>query len=142
MNRKLTEKQYKLLVDVADQCKTWKEVVELIEDFTSVEFGRTDAGTLFKVMALVNPETRDLTHDKYVEKEKRYVWNLSMGENSIYVKRLFMNNSYQDGKRLRFVSEYLTGTGDTAYPDDEKLTEAEVQEWGYNPYAFDKEEVK
>lgn len=142
MNRKLTEKQYWILITAANQRKTLEDIAELVEDFTSVEFGRMDTDTLLQIMALANPETRAWAHDKFVEKEKRYVWNLSMGENSIYVKRLFMNNSYQDGKRMRFVSEYLSGTGDTVYPDDEKLTEAEVREWGYNPDAFDKKEVK
>ena len=125
MTKKLTENQYQLLVSSVDRQETLDSIVSLVENFASVELGSTDKDTLFKIMALANPKTRDTAHDRYIEKEKKYYWNTKK------------KNEHGHSMNL------LHGAGGVVQmmgPKD-ALTETEIREWGYNPDMFDKELV-
>jgi len=75
-------------------------------------------------------------HNKFVEKEKKYVWTL---------KRTAAWNGVENYKRLfrtvnGDISDVLKEKDEDIY-EEEYLTETEISECGYNPEMFDKEEV-
>jgi len=89
-----------------------------------------------EAVALMNPLTREWAHDKFVEKEKKYVWTL---------KRTAAWNGVENYKRLfrtvnGDISDVLKEKDEDIY-EEEYLTETDIKEWGYNPEMFDKEEV-
>lgn len=85
--------------------------------------------------ALINPATREWAHEQFVEKEKRYVWtSKKKTDASDLFMRLFKS------KRGYIGSTVVIENDDTGL--DEKLTESEIREWGYDPERFDKEEVR
>lgn len=139
MTKKLTENQYQLLVSSVDRQETLDSIVSLVENFASVELGSTDKDTLFKIMALANPKTRDTAHGKYVEKENKYIWNLEISVQSPYVKRLVRKD---DTSGSSLISEYLADKKDVYFVKEEILTESEIRAWGYAPEAFERVEVK
>jgi len=75
-----------------------------------------------EAVALMNPLTREWAHDKFVEKEKRYVW------------RLKTNNSY------RLTTHGGATQVNISRSSESLLTESEIKAWGYNPEMFDREE--
>ncbi|WKY79083.1 hypothetical protein PH197_07465 [Leuconostoc lactis] len=90
-----------------------------------------------QAVALMNIVTRELVHDRFVEKEKQYVWNSKKTlayKDFDYHKRLFRSQSGDVAGVLKAKSERAL--------EVEKLTETEIREWGYDPERFDKEEVK
>ncbi|WP_273718090.1 hypothetical protein [Leuconostoc mesenteroides] len=73
-----------------------------------------------QVVALMNLETREWAHDKFVEKEKKYFWKL----NGLYlIKDIYDGSIIFDRHKKLF-------------------TESEIKVWGYNPEMFDREEVQ
>lgn len=74
------------------------------------------------------------TEEQFVEKEKKYLWTLKKVD-----KR---------GIRMRLYKEYFGrvqsffSVTNVNIDDNEKLTETEIREWGYNPEMFNKEEAE
>lgn len=133
---KFTEEQYHEII------KAWQSENSYIHKTDSVIYCLIDDLNLSvkligdEALALANPLTREWAHEQYVEKEKRYVWTSkkSMVCNGVEkYKRLFRKS---DGD----IAGFLTEKDAVVYED--RLTESEVREWGYNPEMFDKEEVK
>lgn len=87
-----------------------------------------------QAVALMNPATRELAHEQFVEEEKKYVWTLKKVDKS--------------GIKMRLYKEYFGrvrpffSVKNANIDDNEKLTETEIKAWGYNPEMFDKEEVE
>lgn len=92
---------------------------------------RNDLGN--EAVALMNPVTREWAHDRFVEKEKRYVWTSERKTGDVFM-RLYKS------KRGYIGSTLVIENGETGLY--EKLTESEIREWGYNPEMFDKEEIE
>lgn len=92
-----------------------------------------------EAVALMNPLTREWAHDKFVEKEKKYVWTSK--------KPVTRNgNGFEIYKRLYRtlngdISDVLKGKNEYVY-EEEYLTETDIRAWGYNPEMFDKEAVE
>lgn len=101
MTKKFTEEQY-------------QKIVESNDDKASKE--------LFVTLAIANPLTREWAYDKFVEKEKRYIWKL----NGLYLVR-----AIDDDGSIYF------GSHDASMA----LSTSQIKEWGFNPEMFDREEV-
>ena len=86
------------------------------------------------IMAFINPVTRNDAHEKFVEKEKKYVWTSKKANSSGRHKRLFWQMS------AKAVQDYFTND-ENAFDNSEFLTESEIEAWGYNSEMFNKEEV-
>lgn len=87
-----------------------------------------------QVVALMNPVTRERAYEQFVEEENKYVWTLKKVDKSGI--KMYLHKDY-----FGRVGSFLS-VKNVNIDDSEKLTEAEICEWGYNPEMFDKEEVK
>lgn len=143
---KFTEEQFKKLVEIQEdqycddlyfEPKSSNKAVEHVVEQHDPELNDfIDNNSLGnEAVALMNPVTRELAYEKYVEKEKRYVWTSKKRTNSGDANRLF--ESIYGG--INVVS--IRG-GRKEVIQREKLTESEIREWGYDPERFDKEEVE
>lgn len=140
---KFTEEQYQKIVDVVEEYSAtsgWGIVGDL--DSTSIgrKLWKSGMGGDFtfyeqaeKILAIANQLTREWAHDKFVEKEKRYVWTSKKSDDKSEKIRLHKTPTNAIKGSL--------STGKERVLHDEELTESEVKEWGYDPDKFDKEEV-
>lgn len=141
---KFTEEQFKKLVEIQEEqysddlyseprsCnKAVEHVVEKnnpeLNDFIDKNYLGNEA------VALMNPLTRELAHNQFVEEEKKYVWTSERKTGDVFM-RLYKS------KRGYIGSTLVIENGETDLY--EKLTETEIREWGYNPEMFNKEEVE
>ena len=149
MTKKFTEEQFKKLVQIQEgqysdnlyfEPKSGNKAAEHVVERNNPELNdfinKNHLGN--QAVALMNPLTRELAHDKYVEEEKKYVWTSKKPYYKDFYKRLYMVSSG--------LSSVINGIGIAAYEkfnvsEDEYLTETEVRNNGYNPGMFDKEEV-
>lgn len=119
MTKKFTEEQYQNIIGVdfgsMDEQKS-KDVLYVALDTFDIK-----QETLNLARALSNPLTREWAHDKFVEKEKHYIWKLN---------GLYLVKSTGDGS-------IFFGSSDAAMA----LSEPQIKEWGFNPKMFNKEEV-
>ena len=128
---KFTEEQYQKIVIAWDFEDTYAEATQAVIDVISV-FVTEDLQD--EALAIANPLTREWAHEQFVEKENKYVWTLKKVDKS--------------GIKMRLYKEYFGrvqpffSVKNANIDDNEKLTESEINEWGYNPEMFDKEEVK
>lgn len=133
MTKKFTEEQYQKIVEMFEEAdKEYNmgllnpNVVVFFQDKLYREFG---AVMYFiedwqPIVAIANPLTREWAHDKFVEKEKRYVW------------RLKTNNSY------RLTTHGGATQVNISRSSESLLTESEIKAWGYNPEMFTRIEAK
>lgn len=128
---KFTEEQYQKIIDAWDSQIMYKSATQSVID--ELEIGYLNMGD--QALAIANPLTREWAHDKFVEKEKKYVWTSKKANSSGKNKRLFWQMSSKS------VRDYFT-IDENAFDDSELLTESEIKEWGYNPEMFDREEVQ
>ena len=77
-----------------------------------------------QVVALMNPATRELAHDQFVEKEKKFVWRLKT-DNNMVISTLF-DGWFVDG----------------APAGKQYFTETEIENSPFKPEWFNKEKVK
>ncbi|CAK1234240.1 hypothetical protein LMG30234_GAICNKDF_00577 [Fructobacillus fructosus] len=82
------------------------------------------------VLAIANTLTREWAHDKFVEKEKKYYWVSNKSDNEGNFPALYKNE-------LGIVIFEVREVGVIS-----RLTISEIEEWGYNPDMFDREEVE
>lgn len=143
---KFTEEQYQKIVEIQEESfpKTiisegrlineggfWKVVSEkmpLLSEYVS------DNDLHFELAAIANPLTREWTHDKFVEKEKKYYWNSIKTDLAGYHSRLFRAENDN-------VISYSRAELANNINEDEQLTESEIKAWGYNPDMFDREKI-
>lgn len=88
------------------------------------------------IVAFANPLTRELAHDQYVEKEKKYVWSSKKADRDSNVLTLYIDEYGMVSTSYRKVYENNLRNENTL------ITESEIRAWGYNPEMFDKEEVE
>lgn len=86
-----------------------------------------------EIMAIVNPLTREWAHDKFVEKEKKYVWQSKQETDGGQVKRLY-------DSAIGITDSFKEKT--EPIHNGNLITETEIKSWGYNPEMFDREEVQ
>jgi len=86
----------------------------------------------FIIIAFINPITSNDAHERFVVKEKRYVWR-SKRENSVGKEKRLYDTA--DGISDSFIDK------DTPSHNGNRITETEVKKWGYDPKMFNKDEV-
>lgn len=134
MSNKFTEKQYNMLVEIQEdqysddlffESKSYENSIAYTVaqkyDVLKWFIDTNDLGN--EVVALMNPLTREWAHEKFVEKEKKYVWRLK-------------NNNY-----YRLTNHGGSTQVNISHSSESLLTESEIKAWGYNPEMFDREEV-
>lgn len=115
---KFTEEQYFKIVKAYND--RWgymggiQAVIDYVEDLNSHDYE--------EAILLAIPKSREWAYDKFVEKEKRYIWKLN---------GLYLVKSIDDGS-------IFFGSLDASMA----LSVSQIKEWGFNPEMFDKEEVQ
>lgn len=128
---KFTEEEYKEIVYMFSVAGDSEEETRLVAEYVSSINHSSD---YYKALALANPLTREWAHEQFVEEEKKYVWTLKKVDKS--------------GIKMSLYKEYFGrvrpffSVKNANIDDNEKLTESEIREWGYNPEMFNKEEVE
>ena len=128
MSKKFTEEQYQNIVDIWNNEYSFEMGIKEVLNYIQKE---RLANAVYESTALANPLTREWAHDKYVEKEKKYYWTKNNKNKKL---RLYKNEI------TGMIAIYVIGI-EIEGGEEEKLTESEIREWGYNPEVFDKEEV-
>lgn len=127
---KFTEEQYQKIVNAWDNADTFKSacksVIDLVDSYHNFLYQ--------EALAIGNELTREWAREQFVEPEKKYVWTSKK-----FDKNCIKMHLYKDyfGRVQSFLS-----VKNVNIDDNEKLTETEIREWGYNPEMFNKEEVK
>lgn len=130
---KFTEEQYEKLVKIKEErfpsnllafssyaTSISEEISEL--DFELYQF-ISEEEMWNQALALMNPATREWAHERFVEKEKRYVWRLK-SDNDMTISKASAN-WYLD--KMPTVNKYFA--------------ETEIENSPFKPEWFDKEEV-
>lgn len=131
---KFTEEQYQKIIKIWNNNSLSHEQKVSDISYLVLNFGGFMMYSVNQALALANPLTREWAYEQFVEKEKRYVWtSKKKTDASDLFMRLFKS------KRGYIGSTVVIENDDTGL--DEKLTESEIREWGYDPERFDKEEV-
>lgn len=130
MSKKFTEEQYLKIIRTYENNSGYDNkataVVMVVDNFNF------DNNLSYnEAFALANPLTREWAHDQFVEKEKQYFWTKNNKNKKL---RLYKNEI------TGMIAIYVIGI-ETEGGEEEKLTESEIREWGYNPEMFNKEEV-
>ena len=131
MSNKFTEEQYQEIINFEDFEVVYR--LGLVDSFVGDIITFISKNDLQQEsMAIANPLTREWAHDKFVEKEKKYVWQSKQETEDGEVKRLYdstigIMDSFMEKKE--------------PIHNGNLITETEVKKWGYNPEMFDKEEV-
>lgn len=128
-----TEEQYKKITDCFDKLRldyNYGLLNSLLVDKLQQELSGTVNINIYwpKIVAIANPATREEAKEKYVEKEKKFIWK----------------NKKTDDSNDHFYLQKIIGAIITtySYASAGKLTESEIRDWGYNPDMFDREEVE
>lgn len=140
---KFTEEQYQRIVEIAYEYQI-NSAFGIIGDTTQksigAEFYETELSAEIdfyenakEIMAIVNPLTRERAHDKFVEKEKKYVWNSKKQNTHGERKRLYDSN--------QAIMDSLV-ENDKPVHNGNLITESAIKEWGYNPEMFYRKEVQ
>ena len=136
MTKKFTEEQYQKIVEIGNQYHDDRiRKTEVLLDYMCEGGGFNGGNTepLDRAMAIANPLTRELAHNKYVEKEKKYVWESKQETAGGGVKRLY--------DAAIGITDSFVGKTDTTH-NDNWITETEVKKWGYDPSKFTRIEDK
>jgi len=122
MTKKFTEEQYQEIINFEDFETVYR--LGLVDSFVGEIIPFISNNDLQQeAMAISNPLTREWAHEKFVEKEKKYVWLL------------------KDKRDFKLLRDSMDGS---IMPDmfgSSPLKESEIKAWGYNPEMFNKEEV-
>ena len=148
---KFTEEQYQKIVEIVNKYPDfWAEYIvpnggegqrsttlkELILGVFGSRYNIENRLYMVRCMlALANPLTRELAHEQYVEKEKKYVWSSKRIDRDSNVLTLYIDEYGMVSTSYRKVYE------NNLRNEDMLITESEIKAWGYNPEMFDKEEV-
>lgn len=143
MSNKFTEEQYQKIVNLQEDeyrfsilgggddynYGFWRRLIIVAADIASFA---NENKLIDELAALANPLTREWAHDKFVEKEKKYVWQSKQETDSGKVKRLY-NAAIGITDSFKEKTEHIH--------NGNLITESEIKAWGYNPEMFDREEV-
>lgn len=120
---KFTEEQYQEIINFEDFETVYR--LGLVDSFVGEIIPFISNNDLQQeVMALANPLTREWAHDKFVEKDKKYMWKLKSKHETYLCYLLGSRSIIPSNINFAF------------------LTESEIKAWGYNPEMFDREEVQ
>lgn len=137
MTNKFTEEQYQKVVEIGNQYRDDRmRKTEILLDYMYNDFGfegGADTEPLDQAMAIANPLTRELAHNKYVEKEKKYVWESKQETDGGWVKRLY-------DWAVGITDSFVEKTDPTH--NGNWITETDVRKWGYDPSKFTRIEAK
>lgn len=134
MSKKFTEEQYQNIIKVWCIGDTYTESTKLVIDYISTQ-DRDIRYMAGEALALANPASRELAHEQFVEKEKKYVWSSKKADRDSNVLTLYIDEYGMVSTSYRKVYEK------NLHNENMLITETEIKEWGYNPELFDKEEV-
>lgn len=133
-NMKFTEEQYQKIVEISDEYQrnsAFGIIGDTMQNSIGAKFYETELANEIdfcesakEMMAIFNPLTREWAHDRFVEKEKKYMWKLKSKHETYLCYLLGSSSIIPANINLAF------------------LTESEIKEWGYNPEMFDREEVQ
>lgn len=129
MSKKFTEEQYQKIVDAWDNEPIYPDATQAVVSYVS----RIDNNSFEQALLLAIPQSREWAHDKFVEKEKRYVWTSQISDDKGEKIRLHKTSTNAIKGSL--------SNGKERVLHDEELTESEVKEWGFDIDKFDKNEV-
>jgi len=128
MTKKFTEEQYQDIIEEWEGEISYIEATKAVVGYLAVE--SLGYSISEQALALANPRTREWAYDKFVEKEPDFHFILKDARDS-------NNGQY-----------HLVKNGKGAiilYPfggaDKPTFKESEIIKWGFNPEAFDREEV-
>lgn len=137
---KFTEEQYQEIINIWNNGQDFDDTILSVSDYArklnsclNYEHG-DDVYDYSEAILLALPNSRYWAHDQYVDKEKKYLWTLKKVDKRGI--KMYLHKDY-----FGRVGSFLS-VKNVNIDDSEKLTEAEVREWGYNPEMFDKVEVK
>ena len=130
MSKKFTEEQYQKIVEAWRSENLYIHQTEAVIDYLIDDFN-VDVTLGEEALAIANPLTREWAHEQFVEKEKKYTWTLKKVDKSGIKMHLYKDY-------FEKVQPFFSVTN-VNIDDNEKLTEKEIREWGYNPEMFDKE---
>ena len=137
---KFTEEQYQEIINIWNNGQDFDDTILSVSDYArklnarlNYEYG-DDVYDYSEAILLAFPNSRYWAREEFVEKENKYVWTLKKVDKSGIKMHLYRDYF---GKVQPFFS--VTNAN---IDDNEKLTEKEIREWGYNPEMFNKEEVK
>lgn len=129
MTKKFTEEQYQKIVEKWDGEISYIEATKAVIGYLAVEgLGYSISE---QALALANPLIRKLAHDKFVEKETKYVWQSKQETDDGKVKRLY-DSAIGITDSFKEKAEPIH--------NGNLITETEVKKWGYNPEMFNREE--
>lgn len=117
---KFTGEQYQEIVYMFSVAGDSEEETRLVAEYVSSINHSSD---YYKALALANPLTREWAHERFVEKEKEYVWRDKYTGYVIY-------------KMLNDWSLSATALG------EKHFTETEIENSPFKPEWFDKEEAE
>lgn len=133
MSKKFTEEQYHEIIKAWESQSFSLKRMQAVLEIMSINDDMPS--NINEGFALANPATRELAHERFVEKEKRYVWTSKKPYYKEIYKRLYMSS-------FGYVIDTAVKDKEKVAAEDEYLTETEVRNYGYDPEWFDKEEVK
>ena len=132
---KFTEEQYRAIVEAWDAKNSYSESTKAVTEMIIYDFNESWKYDIEQALALGNGTSRDWAHERFVEKEKKYVWTGRKEDKVGFVKRIYKDDT-------GMIVDHSIRKEDTEKDEDEQLTETEIREWGYNPEMFNKEEVE
>lgn len=135
MSKKFTEEQYQNIIKVWCIGDTYTESTKLVIDYISTQ-DRDIRYMAGEALALANPASRELAHEQFVEKEKKYVWSSKKADRDSNLLTLYIDDYGMVSTSYRKVYEKNLRN------ENMLITETEIKAWGYNPDMFDKEEVE
>lgn len=134
MTNKFTEEQYQEIINFEDFEVVYR--LGIVDSFVGEIIPFIDKNELQQeAMAIANPLTREWAHEKFVEKEKKYLWSSKKNDGDNNVLTLYIDDEGMVSTSFRKASE------PNLRNEDMWITESEIKVWGYNPEMFDREEV-
>lgn len=134
MTKKFTEEQYQEIIKAWQSENTYIHQIEAVIDCLIDDLNLSVTLIGDEAVAIANPLTREWAHEKFVEKEKKYVWQSK--QPTLYGDTIRLLKE-DDG-----VVSYAITEKEDPIDSDELLTIREVANSIYDINKFDKEEVK
>lgn len=135
MTNKFTEEQFNILVEIQEDQYPDNLFYVSKGNYESISYtvSRVDKDLWSfitqnnlgnETVAIMNPATRELAHEQFVEEEKKYVWRLKTDSDMIVSKT---SNGYWYLDRFPALNK--------------EFTRIEIEKSPFNPDWFDKEEI-
>ena len=133
MSKKFTEEQYHEIIKAWESQSFSLKRVQAVLEIMSIN---DMPSNINEGLALANPASRELAHEQFVEKEKKFVWSSKKEDRDSNVLTLYIDEYGMVSTSYRKVYE------NNLRNEDMLITESKIREWGYNPEMFEKKEVQ